>query len=102
LLFGERKGPDGTQLGRPPGGGQAATQIFQQLIEVEPHATAERRREMLIEAATRARRSPLYFDLTISLSKSVSIFHASLGENARLAQSAGDKAGAHLDRTGLP
>ena len=40
-----------------------------------------------------ARLSPLYFDLTLSLSKSVSIFHASLGENARLARLAGDEAG---------
>jgi len=40
-----------------------------------------------------ARQSPLFFDLTLSLSKSVSIFHASLGENARLAREAGDLAG---------
>ena len=37
--------------------------------------------------------SPLFFDLTLSLSKSLSIFHASLGENARLAHQAGDAAG---------
>lgn len=43
-----------------------------------------------MEAAARARQSPLYFDLTISLSTSISIFHASLGENARLAREAGD------------
>jgi hypothetical protein len=36
----------------------------------------------------------LFFDLTLSLSeKSISIFHASLGENARLARQAGDAAG---------
>ena len=35
----------------------------------------------------------MFFDLTISLSKSISIFHASLGENARLARQAGDKEG---------
>jgi conjugative relaxase-like TrwC/TraI family protein len=37
--------------------------------------------------------SPLFFDLTLSLSKSISIFHASLGENARLARQAGDTEG---------
>jgi hypothetical protein len=37
-----------------------------------------------------ARLAFLFFDLTISLSKSISIFHASLGENARLARQAGD------------
>ena len=40
-----------------------------------------------------ARQSPLFFDLTVSLSKCISIFHASLGENARLARQAGDHDG---------
>ena len=46
-----------------------------------------------MEATRQARQSPLYFDLTLSLSKSISIFHASLGENARLAREVGDQAG---------
>ena len=64
-----------------------------QLLAAEPHATAERKRELRIEAVRKARQSPLFFDLTISLSKSISIFHASLGENARLARQAGDQEG---------
>jgi hypothetical protein len=92
LLFGERKAPDGTQLGKPPGSGQKAADIYARLLAAEPHATAERKRELRIEAARQARQSPLYFDLTLSLSKSISIFHASLGENARLAREAGDQA----------
>ena len=62
-------------------------------MAAEPHATAERRRELRTEAVKKARQSPLFFDLTLSLSKSISIFHASLGENARLARQAGDKDG---------
>ena len=93
LLFGERKAPDGTQLGRPPGSGQNTADIYARLLAAEPHATAERRHELRAEAARQARQSPLYFDLTLSLSKSISIFHASLGENARLAREAGDQAG---------
>jgi hypothetical protein len=93
LLFGERKAPDGTQLGRPPGGGRKAADLYAQLLVAEPHATAERKRELRTEAVKRARQSPLFFDLTISLSKSISIFHASLGENARLARQAGDHDG---------
>ena len=93
LLFGERKAPDGTQLGRPPGSGQKAADIYARLLAAEPHATAERKHELRIEAARRARQSPLYFDLTLSLSKSISIFHASLGENARLAREAGPEEG---------
>ena len=93
LLFGERKAPDGTQLGRPPGNGRKAADLYAQLLAAEPHATAERKRELRTEAVKKARQSPLFFDLTISLSKSISIFHASLGENARLARQAGDEDG---------
>ena len=93
LLFGERKAPDGTQLGRPPGSGRKAADIYARLLAAEPHATAERKRELRLEATRQARQSPLFFDLTLSLSKSISIFHASLGENARLARQAGDTAG---------
>ena len=93
LLFGERKAPDGTRLGRPPGNGRKAADLYAKLLAAEPHATAERRRELRIEATRQARQSPLFFDLTISLSKSISLFHASLGENARLARQAGDKDG---------
>jgi len=59
----------------------------------EPHATAQRQRELRAEAVRKARQGPLFFDLTLSLSKSISIFHASLGENARLAREAGDQQG---------
>ncbi len=93
LLFGERRALDGTKLGRPPGGGRKAADLYAQLLAAEPHATAERKRELRTEAVKKVRQSPLFFDLTISLSKSISIFHASLGENARLARQAGDAEG---------
>jgi len=93
LLFGERQAPNGTQLGRPPANGRKAADLYAQFLAAEPHATAERKRELRTEAVQKARQSPLFFDLTISLSKSISIFHASLGENARLARQAGDKEG---------
>jgi hypothetical protein len=93
LLFGERKAPDGTALGRPPDNGRKAADIYARLLAAEPHATAERKRELRLEATRQARQSPLFLDLTLSMSKSISIFHASLGENARLARQAGDAAG---------
>jgi TrwC relaxase len=93
LLFGERKAPDGTRLGRAPDGGRKAADLYAGLLAAEPHATAERKRELRTEAVKKARQSPLFFDLTISLSKSISLFHASLGENARLAGQAGDRDG---------
>ena len=93
LLFGKRQGPDGTPLGRPPSGGWKAADVYEALLAAEPHATAERRRDLRLQATKQARQSPLFFDLTISLSKSISIFHASLGENARLAREVGDEEG---------
>ena len=93
LLFGQRKAPDGTPLGKPPGGGRKAADLYARLLAAEPHATAGRKHELRIEATRQTRQSPLFFDLTISLSKSISIFHASLGENARLARQAGDQDG---------
>ena len=93
LLFGERKAPDGSPLGRPPDSGRKAADIYTKLLAAEPHATAERKRELRLEATRQARQSPLFFDLTLSFSKSISIFHASLGENARLARQAADHEG---------
>ena len=93
LLFGKRQAPDGTPLGRPPDGGRKAAGRYAALLAAEPHATAGRKHELRIEATRQTRQSPLFFDLTLSLSKSISIFHASLGENARLARQAGDQAG---------
>jgi hypothetical protein len=93
LLFGQRKAPDGAPLGRPPDGARKIADFYARLLAAEPQATSERKHELQIEAARQARLSPLFFDLTISLSKSISIFHASLGENARLAREAGDQEG---------
>jgi conjugative relaxase-like TrwC/TraI family protein len=93
LLFGKRQAPDGTQLGRSPGDARKAADLYTALLAAEPHATAERKRELRTEAVKKARQSPLFFDLTLSMSKSISLFHASLGENARLARQAGDKDG---------
>jgi hypothetical protein len=93
LLFGQRQGPDGTPLGRPPASSRKAADVYAALLAAEPHATAERKRELRLQATRQARQGPLFFDLTISLSKSISIFHASLGENARLARLAGDQLG---------
>ena len=85
--------PGRHSAGQAAGSGRKAADLYVQLLAAEPHATAERKHELRIQATRRARQSPLFFDLTISLSNPISIFHASLGENARLARQAGDPGG---------
>ena len=86
LLFGQRKAPDGTPLGRPPDVGRKAADLCRLLAlnrtpPLDASTTADRSHQA-------NRQSPLFFDLTLSLSKSISILHASLGESARLARQA--------------
>jgi hypothetical protein len=56
-LFGERQAPDGTQLGRSPGGGRKAADRYKHLLAVEPYATAERKRELRTEAVKKPGRA---------------------------------------------
>jgi AAA domain/TrwC relaxase len=90
LLFGERKGPDGHKLGRAPANAGKAVEIYRGLLAAEPGADDHRRATLRIEAQRQARQSPLYFDLTVSWSKDISIFHASLGAAVQRARDAGD------------
>jgi hypothetical protein len=56
--FGQRKAPDGTRLGKPPNGGRKAADVYARLLAAELHATAERRRELRLEATRQTRQSP--------------------------------------------
>ena len=51
LPFGGRKAPDGTQLGKPPGSGRQAADVYARLLAADPHATAERKHELRTEDA---------------------------------------------------
>jgi hypothetical protein len=50
--------------------------LYIRLLAAEPHAIAARKHELRIEATRQTRQGSLFFDLTLSLSKSISIFHA--------------------------
>lgn len=82
----------GEQLGRRPGNFDRFRDHYERLLAAEPHATAERRLELEREAAQATRKSPAYTDVTVSLSKSVSILDASIRANAQQAREAGDVA----------
>jgi conjugative relaxase-like TrwC/TraI family protein len=80
----------GAKLGRPRGSYAKFTDHLARLTAVEPHATAERLIELEREAAKATRQPAAYTDVTVSFSKSISVLHASIRENARRARLAGD------------
>jgi hypothetical protein len=79
-----------TRLGRAPGRFRSADEIYEAMLAAEPHATAERRAELLLEAKAQVRTPDLYWDATFSVSKSISLFHASALANAAAAAGHGD------------
>jgi hypothetical protein len=81
----------GDKLGRARGSYAKFADHLARLQAAEPHATAERVVELEREAARATRQPAVYTDVTISFSKSISVLHASLRENARRAQLAGDE-----------
>ena len=84
----------GAKLGRSRGNYAKFEEHFARLTAAEPYATAERLLELEREAAQATRQAAAYTDMTVSFSKSISILHASIRENARRARLAGDQAGA--------
>jgi len=83
-----------TRLGRAPGNAAARTEaLYQEKLKAEPHATCKRQFELRKEAQREARQGPAYLEVDNSFSKSISVFYASLGENARSARRAGDEEG---------
>jgi conjugative relaxase-like TrwC/TraI family protein len=93
-LYGQHldpRDPSGeTRLGRAPGRYKTAEIIHAQMLDAEPEATAERRAQLLIEAKAQVRTPDLYWDATFSVSKSISLFHASALANAAAAAQRGD------------
>ena len=80
------------RLGRAPQRFRPVGMIHAALVALEPQATAERRAELLVEAKLQARVPVLYFDATFSVSKSITLLHASAMANAARAASQGDLA----------
>lgn len=78
------------RLGRAPQQFRSAEEIFKTLTALEPEATAERRAQLMIEAKTQVRTPVLYFDATFSVSKSITLLHASALANAAKAATQGD------------
>jgi AAA domain/TrwC relaxase len=82
----------GVKLGRARGNYVTHEAHLARLTSAEPHATAERLLELEREAHRLTREPAPYTDVTVSFSKSISVLHASIRENARRARQAGDEA----------
>ena len=78
------------RLGRAPQRFRSAEEIFAVLVALEPEATAERRAQLMIEARSQVRAPVQYFDVTFSVSKSITLLHASAMANAAKAAAVGD------------
>jgi hypothetical protein len=90
-VYQQRDPQTGQRLGRPRGQYTKFADHLARLTAAEPHATAERLIELEREAAQATRQPAVYTDVTVSFSKSISVLHASIRENARRAQLAGDQ-----------
>jgi hypothetical protein len=89
--FIDPRDPSGqARLGRAPQQFRSADQIYAVLAALEPEATAERRAQLMIEAKSQVRAPVQYFDATFSVSKSITLLHASAMANAARAASDGD------------
>ena len=90
-VYQQRDPRTGQKLGRPRGQYAKFADHLARLKAAEPHATAERLIELEREAAQATRQPAVYTDVTVSFSKSISVLHASIRENARRARLAGDQ-----------
>ena len=61
-----------------------------QFLAAEPQATADRVHQLELQARRDTRQSPAYTDVTVNFSKSISLLHGSIRENAARARDAGD------------
>jgi hypothetical protein len=91
-VFDQKHPVTGEQLGRRRAAGNSYRLHLAGLLAAEPHATAERKLELQREAARLTRQTAPYTDVTVSFSKSISVLHASIRENARRARQVGDQA----------
>ena len=81
---------DSTRLGRKPQQFASADDIFARLAAAEPQASPGRLAELRSLARAQTRRAVPYWDVTISLSKSISLFYGSLLAKAERARQQGN------------
>jgi TrwC relaxase len=90
-VYQQRDPQTGDKLGRARGRYARYEDHLARLKAAEPHATAERVIELEREAAQATRQPAAFTDMTVSFSKSISVLHTSIRENARRAHLAGSQ-----------
>jgi hypothetical protein len=95
-LFGEHVDPrTGERLGRAPQQFKSEADIFAELAAAEPHATGARLAELRAQARSLVRHAVPFWDITVSVSKSVSLLYGGFLAAAERARQAGNAAQAH-------
>ena len=78
---------------------KSAAEIEESLLDLEPEATAERKAVLRALAKSQVRQPVKYFDATFSVSKSITLLHASALANSAQSAAAGDlSAAAYWDK----
>jgi hypothetical protein len=99
-LFGQHmdpRDPSGrTRLGRAPQRFASEDDIYAELVAAEPHASEARKAELRTLARAQTRHAVPFWDMTLSVSKSVTLFYGGLLAKAEQARQAGDDTGADL------
>ena len=97
-LFGEHADPRDasgrTRLGRAPQQFASEDDIYAELAGAEPHASEARKAELRTLAKARTRHAVPFWDITFSVSKSITLFYGGLLAKAENARQAGDADGA--------
>ena len=106
-LYGQHvdpRDPSGkTRLGRAAQQFTSEEDIFAELAAAEPHASPARRAELRTLAKAQVRHAVPFWDITVSVSKSITLFYGGLLAAAEHARQAGDTAGrGALERRGRP
>src|SRR5712691_2156828 len=93
-LFGEHadpRDPSGkSRLGRAAQRFASEEDVYGELVAAEPHASEARKAELRTLARAQGRRAVPFWDVTVSVSKSVTLFHGGWLALAERAREAGD------------
>jgi hypothetical protein len=85
------KWAEADRLGHGERAYKSADQWYAAMIEKEPDATPERREELRLDAASRARQNVSFWDATFSVNKDITVLHAAFEKQEVDARGAGDR-----------